>query len=49
VGRIQFQGKHYHLGYFDKTEDAAAARAEAEEHLHGPFLEWYEEYKNDKV
>jgi hypothetical protein len=45
VARIQFQGKTYHLGYFDKIEDAAAARTEAEQRLHDPFLEWYMGYK----
>ncbi len=45
AAKIQFQGKTYRLGFFHQLEDAVKARAEAEERLHGPFLEWYEEYK----
>nr|DAH09532.1 MAG TPA: AP2 domain protein [Caudoviricetes sp.] len=47
---ITFQKKSYWLGTFDKIEDAVAARKEAERHLYGDFLEWYEaSYKNKKV
>lgn len=38
AARIQFQGKQYHLGYFDRIEDAAAARRTAETRLFDPFL-----------
>ena len=42
--------KSYWLGTFDKIEDAVSARKEAERHLYGDFLEWYEaSYKNKKV
>lgn len=40
---ISFQGKQYHLGFFDNLEEAANARAEAEKRIYGGFLEWYEE------
>lgn len=45
---IQFKNIIYRLGLFKKIEDAIKARADAEERLHGPFLEWYEEYKKQK-
>lgn len=49
VAQIEFQGKNYNLGRYDKIEDAAAARKEAEEHLFGPFLDWfYETHSNLK-
>lgn len=49
VARITFKGKNYHLGYYDKIEDAARARKIAEEKLFGEFLKWYEnEYKKSK-
>lgn len=41
LAQIEFQGKHYNLGYYDKKEDAAAVRKEAEEALFGDFLEWF--------
>ena len=40
---ITFKGKNYHLGYFDKIEDAAEARKEAEDRIFGEFLDWYYE------
>jgi len=43
--RITFKGKNYHLGYFEKLEDAAAARSEAETRLYDSFLEWYHNEK----
>lgn len=44
---IKFKGVHYHLGHFDKLEDAAQARKIAESKLHDEFVEWYEnEYKS---
>lgn len=46
---ITFQKKVYWLGTYDSIKDAANARKEAERHLYGDFLEWYEEtYKNAK-
>ena len=49
VAAITFQKKAYWLGTFDNIKDAANARKEAERHLYGDFLEWYEEtYKNAK-
>jgi hypothetical protein len=43
--RIQFKKHVYFLGLYKKIEDAAAARKEAEERLHGEFLDWYEKNK----
>lgn len=43
IAQIRFQGKNYSLGRYNKIEDAAAARKEAEEHLFGPFLKWFYE------
>lgn len=45
---IMFRRKKYRLGRYKKKEDAAAARKEAEERLHGGFLEWYKEAYPDK-
>jgi hypothetical protein len=42
---IQFKGKSHYLGVYKDINEAAQARKCAEEQLHGPFLEWYEEYK----
>ena len=36
---ITAAGEYYHLGIFDKLEDAIAARKEAEERLHKPLAE----------
>lgn len=41
VAYIYFQRRHYHLGTFYSIDDAAKARREAEENIHGAFLEWY--------
>jgi hypothetical protein len=35
--------RNYNLGRYDKIEDAAFARAEAEKKLFDDFLEWYAE------
>ena len=50
VAQIVFKGKNYNLGRYDKKEDAAAARKEAEEHLYGDFLKWYaqSQFENNK-
>lgn len=42
AAEIMFQRKRYRLGRFDELKDAAKARKEAEDRLHGDFLEWYE-------
>lgn len=41
--QIQFQGRHFNLGYYDKKEDAAVARKKAEEAVFGNFLEWFKQ------
>lgn len=41
---MMFQGQNYFFGYYSDKKDAIAARKEAEEKLHGPFLEWYAEH-----
>ena len=38
---IHFKGKYYYLGFFKTIEEAAVERKNAEDMLHGPFLEWY--------
>ena len=43
--KIGFRGRNYLLGYYRHLEDAAAARKEAEEHLFGDFLSWYDAQK----
>lgn len=37
---IRFCGKNHWLGYHDNMEDAVKARRDAEDKLHGDFLEW---------
>ena len=39
--QIQFKGKNYSLGYYDKKEDASEIRAIAEKNMFGNFLEWF--------
>lgn len=47
---ITFQKKSYWLGTFDDVNNAILARKEAEKHLYGDFLEWYEtSYKNKRM
>lgn len=41
--QITFKGKNYHLGYYGRIEDAADARACAEENMFGDFLKWFAE------
>lgn len=43
IAQIVFKQKCYYLGGYDYIEDAADARAEAEEKLFGDFLQWYYE------
>lgn len=45
VASIQFQGKRYSLGHYNKIEDAVEARRIAEGKLYGEFLEWYNSTK----
>lgn len=40
---IGFKHKNYHLGRYDRLEDAAAVRKIAEEKIFGNFLKWYQE------
>ena len=44
LAKIVFQRKQYHLGYYDKIEDAAKARHIAESVLFDEVTEYYEEY-----
>lgn len=46
--QIIFKGKNYFLGRFDKKEDAAEARKEAEKYLYKDFLKWYAETFPDR-
>lgn len=39
---IYFRGKQYHLGVFNDMDSAIQARKNAEKHIYGEFLEWYE-------
>ena len=39
---INFRRKQYHLGEYEKIEDAVAARKIAEEEIYGDFLSWYQ-------
>ncbi len=41
VAQICFRGRRYHLGVFDRLEDAVEARKNAEEQLYDDFLDWY--------
>ena len=43
---IRFRGHKYNLGRFDSIEEAAEARATAEQKIFGEFLAWYESYKS---
>jgi len=45
---IGFKNKNYYLGRYEKLEDAAKARKEAEERIYGGFLEWYYEQFPEK-
>ena len=47
--RVAFQGKEYHLGYYSEKDSALELRREAETHLNGDFLCWYNKvYKSRK-
>ena len=41
--RVTFQSNEYHLGYYEDKDAALAKRREAEVHLNGDFLWWYNE------
>ena len=43
IAQIMFKQKCYYLGGYDRIEDAAEARAVAEEKIYGDFLKWYEQ------
>jgi len=45
--KIQFKNKKYYLGSSKDINDAIQLRKEAEEKLHGEFLEWYKEHKKN--
>lgn len=47
IATITFQKKHYYLCSSVDLEICKAARKEAEEHLFGDFLTWYEENKKN--
>lgn len=49
AAQIVFQGKTYHLGRYDKKEDAAEIRKIAEEKLYGNFLDWYHSIKEKEI
>ncbi len=38
---ITFKGRNYYLGSSREKDIAVAIRKEAEQHIHGKFLEWY--------
>ncbi len=40
---IVFKRKQYHLGTYEKLEDAVKARKEGEKEIYGSFLAWYKE------
>jgi hypothetical protein len=47
--RVTFHGKEYHLGYYEEKDAALAIRREANLHLNGDFLLWYNEvYKRGR-
>ena len=48
IAQITFKGKKYHLGTFDKIEEAAEARKQGEE-MHDEFLEWYHSTYDKKL
>ena len=48
IAQIMFKKKCYYLGGYDRLEDAAKVRAEAEEKIFGNFLKWYQEKYPDK-
>ena len=47
--RITYQSKEYHLGYFPDKEAAIEVRREAESNMGSDFIQWYTQYKNEKL
>ncbi len=45
---INFKRKQYHLGLYDRLEDAISARETAEKEIYGDFLKWYVETYPEK-
>ena len=45
VAVISFQRNRYYLGSYNDLKEAIAAREQAEKHIYGEFLKWYEENK----
>ncbi len=45
---ITLRRQHYYLGYYKFLQDAINARKEAEEHLFGDFIKWYEARKKEQ-
>lgn len=43
TAQIGFKGKTYYLGSYQRIEDAAKVRKQAEERIFGEFLDWYYE------
>ncbi len=41
IAQICFKGRRYHLGVYQRLEDAVKARKAAEEQLYDGFLDWY--------
>lgn len=49
ISQIEFKGKNYYLGRYDKKEDAIKARKIAEKKTFDSFLAWYDsQYKKHK-
>lgn len=48
IAQIMFRQKCYYLGGYDQIEEAAEARAEAEEKIFGDFLKWYHKTHPEK-
>lgn len=46
---ITFRGKRYYLGCSTDKEKVIALRKEAEERIHGEFLEWYHAEKQGEI
>ena len=53
IAQIMFKQKCYYLGGYERIEDAAEARKEAEKRIFGDFLIWYQnefpKSRNDKI
>ena len=50
IAQIMFKKKCYYLGGYDSLDDAAKARAAAEEKVFGDFVKWYgENYRQNAI